>query len=173
MFGRKATTGAWLMITVFPPVKYSPGSGTRQSPSSMVMHAGGMFSESCPGCGVGVAVETGAQLARRINSEMMHILFMMFLVRRPPDSDRGTFSFQKVVLVLYFITLLQFFQRQFFRRNTCFLHTAQYYMCFIKVRCDFIIVHPLLSLCYGLIFGRKFGLPNWIYGADAKFRMDS
>jgi hypothetical protein len=152
--GRKATSGFCLMISVCcPPAKYSPGSATKQSPSSMVMHADGISSESCPGCLVGATAGAVEQLARRMNNEMMHILFMLLLVRQPPVSGvgRGTFSFQNVVLVLYFITLLRFLQRQLFRRNTCSLRTTQYYTQFIKVRCDFIIVRPYYLPRYGLI----------------------
>jgi hypothetical protein len=41
-----------------------------------------------------VELHAEVQLARRMNNEMMHILFMIFLVRQPSASavGRGTFS---------------------------------------------------------------------------------
>jgi hypothetical protein len=88
------------MIVVFPSPNHSPGSDTRQSPSVRALHSGGISSESSPGCLAGVAVRAPVELhaevklARRMNNEMMHILFMTFLVRQPSASaaGRGTFS---------------------------------------------------------------------------------
>jgi hypothetical protein len=71
------------MIVVFPSPNHSPGSDTRQSPSVRVLHSGGISSESSPGCLVGFAVcapvelHAEMQLVRRMNIEMMHILFMI------------------------------------------------------------------------------------------------
>jgi hypothetical protein len=65
------------------------------------MHTGGISSESSPGCLVGFAVRAPVELhaevqlaARRMNNKMLHILFMIFLVRQPSASavGRGTFS---------------------------------------------------------------------------------
>jgi len=98
---RKVATGFWSMIVVFPSPNHSPGSDTRQSPCVRVTHSGGISSESVPGCLVGFAVRAPVelhaevQMARRMNNEMMHILFMIFLVRQPSASavGRGTSSF--------------------------------------------------------------------------------
>jgi hypothetical protein len=97
---RKAATGFWAMIVVFPSPNHSPGSDTRQSPCVRVTHSGGISSESVPGCLVGFAVRAPVELhaevqtARKMNDKMMHILFMIFLVRQPSASavGRGTFS---------------------------------------------------------------------------------
>jgi hypothetical protein len=95
---RKTASGFWLMIVVFPSPNHSPGSDTRQSPSVRVLHSGSISSESSPGCLVGFAVcapvelHAEVQMTRRMNNEMMHILFMIFLVRQPSASavGRGT-----------------------------------------------------------------------------------
>ena len=98
---RKVATGFWAMTVVFPSPNHSPGSDTRQSPSCGVMHAGGISSDSSPGCLVGFATGTPVELhaevqlaRRRTNNKMLHILFMIFLVRQPSASavGRGTFS---------------------------------------------------------------------------------
>jgi hypothetical protein len=96
---RKVATGFWSMIVVFPSPNHSPGSDTRQSPCCRATHSGAISSESVPGCLVGFAVGVAPQLARRsrrrMNNEMMHSLFMIFLVRQPSASaaGRGTSSF--------------------------------------------------------------------------------
>ena len=95
---RKVAAGFWAMTVVFPSPNDSPGSDTMQSPSCRAMHTGGISSESVPGCLVGgafctpVELHAEAQLARRRNNEMLHILFMILLVRQPSASavGRGT-----------------------------------------------------------------------------------